>query len=220
MMNFLRKHMRKIFIITILGFLAGIFMGFGSYFFQKDNYKTAVTVNGVEIPLKLFNSLYSSAVEMMRKESAEEITDETLLQIKVKTLQALVQDEIFYQQSKNYGIIVSDFELKNDIQDSLMFKNENMFDPRLYYRFLQTIKMTPKEYESMRKKQIAGDKLKILLASSIKLMNAEYEAAAKANADITRDQIHQMKINQFLNEWYINLAKKSNVISNNSIFAK
>ena len=220
MMNFLRKHMRKIFIITILGFLAGIFMGFGSYLFQKNDYKTAATVNGVEIPLKLFDSIYSSSVEMIRNASMEEITDEARSQIKVKTLQALVQDEIFYQQSKNYGILVSDFELKNDIQNSAMFKNGDTFDPRLYYKFLQTIKMIPKEYEEMRKKQIAGDKLKILLASSIKLMNGDYETAVKANADIKREDVIQMKINYILNEWYINLAKKSKVISNNSIFAR
>ncbi|MCL2485752.1 MAG: SurA N-terminal domain-containing protein [Endomicrobia bacterium] len=220
MMNFLRKHMRKIFLITISAFVAGIFFsGFGTAFFSRDH-QSAATVNSTEIPLSLFNSMYLSSTEMMRNMSKEELTDEMLTQIKIKTLQALIQEELFYQQSKKYGIQVSDLELTRDIQNSAMFKNNNMFDPRMYYAFLRGLKLTPKEYENLRRKQISGEKLKILLASSIKLMNAEYEAAAKADPNMTRDLALQMKINTLLNEWYINLAKSSKITSNDLIFTR
>ncbi|MDR1696392.1 MAG: SurA N-terminal domain-containing protein [Endomicrobium sp.] len=218
MMNFLRKHMRKIFIITILGFLAGIFMGFGSYFFQKEDYRTAATVNGAEISINLFNSIYLNSLEMARR-GTEEVTEEMIHQLKIKTLQALIQDEVFYQQSLNYGILVSDLELKRDIQESLLFRNNNnVFDINMYYRFLQTIKMKPKEYEALRKKEIAVEKTKVLLASSVKLMEQEYDAAVKADAAAVREMILNMKINTLLNEWYQDTIKNYKISSSEFIF--
>jgi hypothetical protein len=44
MINFLIKHKIKIFLITILGFFAGTFVGFGSYLFGEKNYFDTVAV--------------------------------------------------------------------------------------------------------------------------------------------------------------------------------
>ncbi len=219
MMNFLRKHMRKIFFITILAFIGGIFMGFGSYLFGPENdYKTAATVNGEKVPMKLFSALYTNSSEMYKESSKTDLTPEQANELKVRTLQAMVQEEIFYQQSKAYGIVVSDSELKNDIQFSAMFRNNNQFDSRLYYAFLRAMGMTPKEYEHLRKKQIAGEKLKMILGTAIKLSDSEFNSLSANYPKLTRDELTQSKINSILNEWYSNIVKGSKISTNDSIF--
>ena len=218
MMNFLRKHMRKIFIVTILAFIGGIFMGGGAYLFGPSDYKTAAAVNGGKIPMNLFSSVYNNAVEAFRQNSQTDATQEELNEIKVKILQALVQDELFYQQAKKYDIMVSDAELTNDLQSSMLFRNNNVFDIRMYHNFLRSMRMTPKEYEALRRKQIAGEKLKILLASAIKVSESEFAQALKNDKNLSREAYIQSKVNYLLNEWYLDIARNSKITSSDMIF--
>ncbi|MDR2426866.1 MAG: SurA N-terminal domain-containing protein [Endomicrobium sp.] len=222
MMNFLRKHMRKIFIITIVAFIGGTFMGFGVYFFgPTKDFDTAVNINGTKVTLKFFSSIYTASVDMYRNAENQSAATlpEQLEQIKIKTMQAIVQDELFYQQSLGYKIIVSDAELKNDIQSSAMFRNtQNQFDANIYYSFLNSIKMSPKDYETMRKKRIAAEKLKLLLASAIKVSDSEYEAAEADGIKMTREEFMHNKVNMILSEWYFFIISHSKIVTNDSIF--
>lgn len=222
MMNFLRKHMRKIFIVTIVAFLGGTFVGGGAYLFgPAKDYGTAVNVNGTQIPLKIFSSLYRASADMYRNAAQTAPSQEQIEAIKVRTMQAIVQDELFYQQSQNYKILVSDSELRNDIHSSSMFKNnQNQFDPNIYYAFLKAINMLPKDYENMRKKQIAGEKLKIILASSIKISDSEYEEALAQGSELTKDDMLQIKGNTILNDWYGNIVKNSKIVTNDTAFSQ
>ena len=218
MMNFLRKHMRKIFIVTILAFIGGTFMGFGAYLFRPEtDYKTAVIVNGEKIPVKIFNSMYNDSLERAQAELKDTLTEQQIAQMKINIIQVLVQEEVFYQQSKKYGVVVSNEELRSDIQNSFIFRNQNYFDIRKYYDFLRHLKMSPKEYEALRKKQISSEKLKIILASSIKAFDFEVEEAKKTNPKITRDMLLQMKANIILNEWFMNAVKTAKITPNESL---
>jgi hypothetical protein len=219
MMNFLRKHTRIIFIATIIAFIGGTFMGFGNYLFgRKNNPQTAVTVNNNKIPMKLFNSFYTYSVEIYKKTINRELTKNDLNELKNKIIQMLIQEEIFYQQSKLYNITVTDEELKTDLQNSEMFRNNNVFDIRKYYSFLNFIKMTPKEYEAIRKKQIAGSKVKDIISFSVKLWNYELENSLKQDPTATKESLINTKINLIINEWYSNIIKNSKITINNIIF--
>lgn len=217
MMNFLRKHMRKIFIVTVIAFLAGTFMGGGAYLFgPAKDFDAAVKVNGSKITMKLFSSLYNSSLNMYRNTAKEELSPQQLEELKFRTVQALVQDELFYQQSLKYKILVSDTELRNDIQNSALFRNAKKdFDPNIYYAFLNSIKMSPKDYENFRRKQISGEKLKLLLASAVKVSDSEFkEASSAAGADINRDTLLRTKGNALLNEWFAEVLSRSNIVTN------
>ena len=68
MINFLIKHKVKIFLITIVGFFAGTFVGFGSYLFSdRSSIDTVAVVNGTEIPYRVYYSLYNNAINMHRQ---------------------------------------------------------------------------------------------------------------------------------------------------------
>ncbi len=212
MMDFLRKHKVKIFLITILGFLAGMFVGFGSYMFGKKlDINTIAVVGKTKIPYKLYYSLYNNSLDLLRK-SGLEITEYLRTQTQNDIVRGLVQDEIIWQQTKKYGITVSDAELASDIQKYPLFLNEQgQFDVRYYYRFLNNLRLSPKEYETFRRKQIASNKLKILIASAASVSDGELEEMKKEMPDLNREYALQLKANEILNDWFEGIKKNMNI---------
>jgi hypothetical protein len=204
--------------VTILAFIGATFMGFGAYLFGPEtDYKTALVVNGKKVPVKLFNSIYNDSLERAQNEMKDSLTDQQIMQIKVGIIQLLVQEEIFYQEAKKYSVVVSDEELKNDIRNSMIFRNGNAFDINAYYNFLRHMRMSPKEYEALRKKQISSEKLKIILASSIKAFDFEVEEAKKTDASVTKEILLQTKANVILNEWFMSAIKSAKITTNETL---
>ncbi|GHT10328.1 hypothetical protein AGMMS49532_10010 [Endomicrobiia bacterium] len=209
MMNFLRKHIRIIFIVTIVAFIGSSFAGVGYYFFSsKNDFKTFVVVNGIKVPEKLFNSVYTDFRQMIND---QQLSDADLKELKTKVIYSLVHDEILYQQSKLYSIVVTDEELRNDLRNSAKFEDNNIFNIRKYHAFLDSIQMTAKEYETMRRKQIAAIKVKMFIASCVKLWNYELENAFKQEPSITENTLIQAKVNFVLNEWYLDIVRNSKI---------
>jgi hypothetical protein len=215
MMNFFRKHVRVIFVVTIAAFVGVIVFSAVVNSLGSNDY--AVKVNGKKVPLRLYMFVYENAVESYQKAAQEYLSDTQKQQLKVNILQTLVQDEIFYQQSKLYCISVTDEELNLDLQNSLQFKENNVFSPARYMAFLRVIRMSPKEYELLRKKQMAGVKLKMLLASSVKLWNYEVNSIAREEGK-AKEELFGTKVNVVLNEWYQQVIKNSKIISNDIVF--
>jgi len=214
MMNFFRKHTRAIFIITILAFIISL----TPCLFYSQEY--AVKVNGVKIPLKLFNLIYSNSSKIYEQSADNRADEKDLNRIKARIIQSLVQDEILYQQSKLYGVTVGDKELKEQVQSLKIFKTNGAFDIQKYYSFLNSVQMTPKEYETLLKKQIAASKLKMLLISSTKLWNYERENAYKRNGLLTpaeENTLWETKAEFILGEWYSNVFKNSKITCNGAL---
>jgi peptidyl-prolyl cis-trans isomerase D len=174
MMDFLRKHMRTVFIITTLAFLSGAFVGFGGYLFGKKSVgDSVVEINGTSIPYKRYSTMLSQVLENMRK-GGTEVTDELMNQKKQEVIQNLVQEEVFWQEAKKYGIVVSDAELASDIQRIPAFQKEGAFDRMSYLTVLyQVLHTNPAEFEESRRKEIASYKLRNMISSSVKITEPE-----------------------------------------------
>lgn len=206
MMNFFRKHKVAIILIILIGFFGGTFIaGFGvSTFGNNSSFDTVAVINGQKIPYKYYYSLYNNALNMLRH-SEENITDETTKEIQNQILRNLIQTELFWQQTKKYGITVSDNELAQDIQSYPYFLNANgQFDSRIYYQFLNNLRMSPKDFENLRRKQLAANKLQMLIASAAKVSNSE----KKGDDDYS---LIQTKANEVLNDWFDNVKRESKI---------
>ncbi len=207
MMNFFRKHKVAIILIILVGFFGGTFIaGFGvSTFGNNTSFDTVAIINGKKIPYKYYYSLYNNALGTL-KNSEQDVTEEMMKNVQNTILRNLIQDELIWQQAKNYGIIVSDNELAVDIQTYPYFLNANgQFDSRNYYQFLNNLRISPKDFETLRRKQIASNKLQILIASAAKISNSEITESLDENALI------QIKANEILNDWFDNVKRKSKI---------
>lgn len=215
MMDFLRKNTRIIFIITITGFLAGAFIGFGGYFFgQKTTADAALEVNGKKISYTKYANLLNRTLNNIRMQSKQEITEDIVNRTKQEVIQDLIQEEVFWEESKKYGITVSNGEIAADIQRYPAFQKQGRFDRQLYFQMLyQALNTTPKEFEESRRKQIAIMKLRYLIASSVNIseneLKMEYDRIQKAKpANFEKDKdkfltnLRQEKVMMVFNEWF------------------
>jgi len=183
MMDFVRKHRETIFIITITGFLAGIFVGFGSYFFiGKTTADNVIEVNGSGVPYRRYSSLLNQ-VEYAMRHNNESTSEEVMAKKKQEILQQLIQEELFWQEAQKYGIMVSDTELANDLANYPAFQRNGKFSHMLYYQILgEVLRSTPREFEESRKKQIAAFRLRELIAEAVRITEPQLEIEyAKAN---------------------------------------
>ena len=208
-MDFFRRHKVAIILIILIGFFGGTFIaGFGiSTFGNNYSFDTVAVVNGKKIPYKYYYGLYNNTLNMLRNSEQNNITEEMIKLIQNQILRSLIQDELFWQQTKKYGIIVSDNELAQDIQSYPDFLNDKgEFDSRFYYQFLNNLRLSPKEFESLRRKQIASNKLQVLIASAIKISDSE-----KTMNNNTEYNLVQKKANEVLNDWFDNVKRKSKI---------
>ncbi|MBN1621576.1 MAG: SurA N-terminal domain-containing protein [Endomicrobiales bacterium] len=214
MMEFLRKHRQTIFIITISGFFAGVFVGFGGYFLGRKSINDAVAeVNNIKIPYKQYVQIFNRSLNDMRKEE-DEITEDLLNKKKQEVLQDLIQEEVFWQEAKKYGITISDGELAADIHHYPAFQQDGRFDQRAYYHILRNIlHTTPKQFEESRRRQIAIFKLRHLIASSVGISEAElrFEYARANKGDMSKfneerasfmENLKQQKVSMVFAEWF------------------
>ncbi len=208
MMNFFRKHKVAIILVILIGFFGGTFIaGFGVSTFgnSASSFDTVAVINGTKIPYKYYYSLYNNALNLL-KQSGQELTDDLVKLTQNQILRTLVQDELIWQQTKKYGITVSDNELAQDIQSYPYFLNANgQFDSRNYYQFLNNLRMSPKDFENLRRKQIAANKLQVLIASAAKISDSEITEGLN-EADLI-----QIKANEILNDWFDSVKEKSKI---------
>ncbi len=223
MMNWLRKHMRLIFGITIVGFLGGAFIGFGGYFFSSKTPADAVVeVNGAKIPYRQYANYLNRVLDNMRQQK-QEITDEVTKQKKQEVLQDLIQEEVFSGEAKKYSITVSDGELAADIQHYPAFQKEGHFDQQTYFQVLfQMLHTTPKEFEESRRKQIAIFKLRQLISSSVIItepeLKLEYYYSNKGNMSAFEkdrqkflEKLKQEKTMMVFSEWFKTLNQNMKI---------
>ena len=210
MMNFFRKHKVAIILIILVGFFGGTFIaGFGVSTFGNtvSSFDTVAVINGKKIPYKYYYSLYNNTLNMLRS-SGQDVTEELMNLTKNQILRTLVLDELIWQQSKKYGITVTDNELAKDIQSYPYFLNDKgQFDSRNYYQFLNNLRMSPKDFESLRRKQIASNKLQMLVASASRLSQSEIEMKQSTNVP----ELTQIKANEVLNDWFDTVKKNSKI---------
>jgi len=214
MMNFLRKHMRTIFVITIVGFLGGAFIGFGGYFFSsRTQADDVVEINGTNISYRQYSNTLNRVLDNMRQQK-QEVNDEITKQKKQEVLQDLIQEEVFSKEAEKYGITVPDGELAADIHHYPAFQKNGNFDQNAYFQILyQMLHTTPKEFEDSRRKQIAIYKLRRMIASSVVItepeLRIEYFYKNKGNmANYQKDrqkfleEMQQKKTMLVFSEWF------------------
>ena len=213
MMEFLRKNMRTIFTITIIAFVAGTFIGFGSYALTKSDFDTVAEVNGAKIPYSQLVKYLNRALDNIRNNKGE-VTEAVINQKKQEILQDLIQEEVFWQEAKKYGVIVTDGELLADLRRYPAFQRDGQFDKQAYYRVLfEVLRTTPKEFEDSRRREIAFFKLRQFIATSVVVsepeLQFEYRKTNKNNmANFNKDhdkfleETRQKKVQLVFNEWF------------------
>src|SRR5689334_18517553 len=109
MMNFLRKYQYHIFLVTMITFFFGLFVGFGGYFFTSKGSTgdAIVEVNGDKIPFRTFYAHYRQALDQIQR-SGKPADDALRQQKRDEIARDMVQSLVFAAEARRMGIDVPD----------------------------------------------------------------------------------------------------------------
>lgn len=175
MIEFIRRYVTSIFLKIILGaiIIVFIFWGIGNFSSQRKN--VVAKVNNVEIDAilveKAYRKLYNHYQQLFRGNLPKEILDK--IDLRRQALDQVVKMEVIQQSAKKLGIYITPEEIHQEITKFKEFHINDTFNKELYLKTLESVGITPIEFEEEIKQKLIIDKLRILLGTSIYITEDE-----------------------------------------------
>jgi hypothetical protein len=153
-------------------------VGLGSYtIFGGDSADAVAEVGGRKVPYSRYASQVNRVMSSLR-DSGSEVSEVISGTVKQEVFREMVIEELLSQQGEKLGMMVPDFEVAVEVQNTPQFREGGQFSPRAYYvTIMQQFNMTPTEYEAWRKQSRLATKYKQFLYSSVKITPDEAKAA-------------------------------------------
>lgn len=178
MLQFMRESAGSWIIKILLGLivLAFVFVGTGTY--NSGRSSTIGSVNGNPITVNDYQMAYYSILENLRRQFGGQLNDEIikLFNIQQQAIDQVIDAELMRQAAENAGITVSKQELVEFITRIPAFQERGVFDKERYRLLLSQNRLTPESFESMQKEAILFDKLRTIIAGSVKVSEEEARA--------------------------------------------
>lgn len=181
LLDFCRKHKDKgvgklVALVGGLVFLAGMMLMWDRIDPGRATTPSyAVKVNENEISMTTFNSNYARNRELNRKQFAAAFTPEAeaRLAIRKATLDALVNNELFFQAAVRQGFKVSNEEVIQSIASMPVFQKNGTFDLALYNQTLKSNGKSPKQFEDMQRQDMLAEKARRAVINSVQITDQE-----------------------------------------------
>jgi hypothetical protein len=175
MISFFAKYKRLIFTVVVVIFIGSIFFVSGQVF--TDSSMDAVAeVGGTKIPYPRFLTQVNRVMASV-KDSGTEVSEVISRSVKQEVFREMVIEELLNQQGKKMGMMVPDFEVAVEVQNTPQFQESGVFSPRAYYQTIYNeFQMSPADYEAWRKKARLATKFKQFIYTTVKVTPDEAKA--------------------------------------------
>jgi len=146
--------------IATIAFIGAGFVGWGSYSFGS-NRSTIAKVGNIEIDKSKFDMTYGQMYTYYNSLLQGELDDEKakemgLLNQAFKIIKTQAQ---LLNLADEFGIIVSDSELANQLQQLEIFSKNGQFSREIYDDYLKANRITSKNFEAMLRDEMRANKL-------------------------------------------------------------
>jgi peptidyl-prolyl cis-trans isomerase D len=180
----MRRHARSwlikiVFVVIIIVF---VFWGVGS--FRSRRARVLAYVNGDPIYYQQFATVYRQVIESYRNRF-KDFNEEWIkkLNLKQTVLNQLIERKLLLQEAKKTGLIVTDMELWQSINQ--LFQKKGQFDPRWYKEILARYHYTPEQFEDSLRQDLIISKLTNIIQSLAHVSDVEsYETYRWLNQKI------------------------------------
>lgn len=150
MLDFLRKKAQSPVIqVTIVAIiLVFIFWGVGGQ--QGNEVNALATVNGEKLSYLDYQRLYDQKVNQLRDQLGGELPPGLLeaMDLKKQVVDELVKMALIRQGATAAGLVVSDAEVRQAIQEMPSFRNNGVFDVKYYKDVLTANRMSVSDFEN------------------------------------------------------------------------
>jgi parvulin-like peptidyl-prolyl isomerase len=155
MLSWIREKFGTVVIGGIIAFIAFVFVFYGVFSPKATRGlhegSVAGTVNGDAISISEFNRALNQRIEFFKNFAGGKITEDQLKQFGVResVFQELANRKIMLQEAKKIGIIASDEEVKEKIQEIPAFHKEGKFSLVAYKQVLEANNHSPGSFERL-----------------------------------------------------------------------
>lgn len=170
--------------VIILGAFAAIiivfiFWGAGPGGNKGQDNSTVATVDGQNIQVREYATLYKKELEYYKNTFKEQFTDEVArkLDLRHRTLDILINRALALKDAKAKGVEVSEAEVQEAIRAIPAFSQNGSFDKDLYFRLLSGNRITPADFERSVHEDLLTNRMRDLAVKDVAVTEAEMKAA-------------------------------------------
>lgn len=165
MLRFMRENagswIIKILLAVVL--VVFIFLGLGPDKTKKSN--AAAMVNGNAITMEEYTTTYNQLIQRYKSQFGDGLNEDLIkmLRIRENTLEGLIDKELILQTAKEFGIRVTDEELRDFISNSRYFQENGKFSPGLYANYIKYTYQRPDLFETAQRNDLVIRKFQGLI---------------------------------------------------------
>ncbi len=217
----MRRHARYFYVLFLVVIITFIFWGVGGV--DKSASVSVAEIGKEKISVEDFWRTYERTRdayrEMYKGQNLDEI--EKKLNLKNMVLDGMIQERVLIASAKELGLTASDEELQQAIVTDPRFMRNGAFQNDIYLKTLALNRMTPEMYEGNLRDQLAIDKMRRIIASSVDVTPADIagtpEDAAKA-AMLKQTMIYNMR-NAAIRSYVDGIKKRMNIKINQAVIS-
>lgn len=145
----------------------------------------AAQVNGVEVPGADFEKYYATVFRSYQGRAGQGFTRELAEQLGLRkvTMDQVVERELLIQEGARLGVVVSDEDLSDAVQQMPSFRVNGVFDKDAYERAAASEFGSPKRYEERLRRDLLAQKTLALLRASSQVSDEEVRQAFESESD-------------------------------------
>lgn len=150
----MRQHARYFYVLFFIVILSFIFWGVGTL--DNGTPSTIAEIGKHRISAQEYWRAYERAFKFYQDIYKEKFDQEmqNKLNLQESVLTTLVDSKTLLVAAEKFGIAVSDEELREAITHEPAFLNKGVFDKNLYTNTLRISRITPEEYESLKRQDL------------------------------------------------------------------
>ena len=165
MLTYLRNKGNSLILKCLLGFVALTFVTWGGFSLSdgpNSAARIAVQVDDSSISIKDFEARYSIKLEAMRKQLGPLFNEELVKKMGLRNsiFSNMIIELLQINESKRLGISISKDEVRAIIEGMPHFNRAGKFDSSLYFRLLDSNRVTPKMFEEDIRNQLILKRLR------------------------------------------------------------
>ena len=204
MLHIVRQHAQSLGIKIILGIIVAVFVLWGveGVVSGVNSQATVAVIDGAPIEINTLARAEFNLRQAYERNFGDQLTPEILEQLDLPTraLEGLVQRRLLALEADNLGLEISDREVSDQVRMTTAFFSNGRFDKETYVQSLRYSQLTPAEYESSIREDLAIARLQALVADEITVTETEARAALTAREEKRSVQYASFGQQEFVGE--------------------
>ncbi|MBI5018161.1 MAG: SurA N-terminal domain-containing protein [Deltaproteobacteria bacterium] len=175
MLDVIRKNVRHPYIQALLGMVILVFILFFGWSVSSQKPTYVAKVNGDVIGYRAYQQAYDGMMKIYQEAFGAEASADKLRQLGVgrRALDQLVDQTLLMQEADRRDLTVSNEELQAAIQAVPVFLDQGRFVKDRYLRVLEANRITPKEFEEEKRREILLNKVEQSIRAEAKVSDAD-----------------------------------------------